>query len=127
MARRTRGHLLAEQVLTVVKPHARLARLKGIDEPYCERLGHARSDLGTVEPGYFGSLCGRLRDAPCAAFGQHVPQPCGDGGQEQVGDRAPVRMRPDAQVFQRLPQDQELPTGTDRPGQQGGRRVPACR
>ena len=39
----------------------RLVRLEGIDEPYRERLGHASGDLSTVQPGYFGRLCGRLR------------------------------------------------------------------
>ena len=53
--------VLAEQVLTVVNTDARLVSLKGIDEPYRERLGHASGDLSTVQPGNFGSLCGWLR------------------------------------------------------------------
>jgi len=53
--------VLPEQMLTVVNPDKRLVRFEGIDEPYCERLGHEPGDLSTVQPGYFGSLCGRLR------------------------------------------------------------------
>jgi hypothetical protein len=48
-------------MLTVMNPDARLVHLKGIYEPYCERFSHAPGDLTTVEPRYFGSLCGWLR------------------------------------------------------------------
>jgi hypothetical protein len=52
---------LAEQVLTVVNPDTRLVIFKGIEEPYCERLGHAFGDLTTVQPVHLGSLRGWLR------------------------------------------------------------------
>jgi hypothetical protein len=48
-------------MLTVMNPDARLVHLKGIYEPCCERFSHVPGDLTTVEPRYFGSLCGWLR------------------------------------------------------------------
>jgi hypothetical protein len=48
-------------MLTVVNPDTRLVHLKGIEEPYCERVGHPSGDLSAIQPGYFGSRCGRLR------------------------------------------------------------------
>ena len=55
---------LAEHVLTVVNTDTwRLACLKGIDEPYRERVGHAAGDLNAVQPVHFGSFFSWLRGA----------------------------------------------------------------
>ena len=43
--------VLGEKVLTVVNPDMRLAGLRSIGEPYCERLGAAAAAVTSLRPG----------------------------------------------------------------------------
>jgi hypothetical protein len=54
-----------------VNPDVSLVRLKGIGEPYGERLGHASGDLSTVQPGYFRGLRRWLRGTRHGAAAEH--------------------------------------------------------